>query len=94
MAYKLMSNVNKVASFSRLRNEDMLSNILSRKGREIPHPLHGKIEKLFVLPDSAWDIEKITARGRIRTGDLSDVRRRCCALLNQPSYPTQLTSAR
>ena len=23
----------------------MLSNILSRKGREIPHPLHGKIEK-------------------------------------------------
>ena len=29
--YKLMSNVNKVASFSRLRNEDMPSNILKRK---------------------------------------------------------------
>ena len=76
MAYKLMSNVNKVASFSRLRNEDMRSNILSRKGREIPHPLHGEIEKLFVLPDSAWEIEKTAARGRIRTGDLSDARRR------------------
>ena len=73
MAYKIMSNVNKVASFSRLRNEDMPSNILSRKGREIQHPLHGEIEKLFVLPESAWKIEK-TSRGRIRTGDLSDER--------------------
>ena len=54
----------------------MPSNVLSRKGREISHRLHGEIEKLFVLPDSAWEIEKITARGRIRTGDLSDVRRR------------------
>ena len=71
MAYKLMSNVNKVASFSRLRNEDMPPNILSRKGREIPHPPLGKIEKkLFVLPDSAWEIENITARGRIRASDL------------------------
>ena len=76
MAYKLMSNVNKVASFSRLRNEDMPSNIFSRKGREIAHPLHGEIEKLFVLPDSAWEIEKNPALGRIRTGDLSDVSRR------------------
>ena len=76
MAYKLMSNVNKVASFSRPRNEDITSDILSRKGREIPHPLHGEIEKLFVLPDSAREIEKIAARGRIRTGDVSDVRRR------------------
>ena len=53
MAYKLMSNVNKVASFSRLRNEDMPSNILKRKRREIPHPFHGKVEKLFVLPRDA-----------------------------------------
>ena len=76
MAYKLMSNVSKVASFSRLRNEDMPSNILSRKGPEIQHPLHGEIEKLFVLPDSIWKIEKMKYRGRIRTGDLSDARRR------------------
>ena len=94
MAYKLMSNVNKVASFSRLRNEDMPSNILKRKRREIPHPLHGKIEKLFVLPDSAWEIEKIKAYGRIRTSDLSNVRRRWCEYVNQLSYPTQLTPAR
>ena len=40
MACKLMSNVNKVASFSRLRNEHVPSNTLSRKGREIQHPLH------------------------------------------------------
>ena len=54
----------------------MPSNILSRKGRETPHPLHGEIEnKIFVLPDSAWEIEKNTARGRIRTGNLSDVKR-------------------
>ena len=71
-----MSSVNKVASFSRLRNEDMPSNILSRKGREIQHPLYGEIEKLFVLPDLAWKIEKTTSRGRIRTGDLSEERRR------------------
>ena len=71
-----MSNVNKVAYFSRPRNEDMTSHILSRKVREIPHPLHGEIEKLFVLPDSAWEIDKIAACGRIQTGDLSDVRRR------------------
>ena len=29
------------------------SNILSRKGRETPRPLHSKIEKVLVLPDSA-----------------------------------------
>ena len=94
MAYKLMSNVNKVASFSRPRNEDMTSDILSRKGREIPHPLrlHGEIEKLFVLLDSAWEIEKIVARGRIRTWDLSGVRRRQCARFSRLSYPTQLTA--
>ena len=51
----------------------MPSNILSRKGREIPRPLHGEIEELFVLPDWAWEIQKTTC-GRIRTGDLSDVR--------------------
>ena len=68
MACKLMSNVNKVASFSRLSNEHTPSNTLSRKGREIQHPLHREIEKLFMLPDSAWEIEKSTARGRIRTG--------------------------
>ena len=67
----------------------MPSNILSRKGREIAHPLHGKTEKLFVLPDSAWEIDKITAHGRIRIGDLPDVRRRWCACVNQLSYPTQ-----
>ena len=50
-------------------------NTLSRKGREIQHPLHREIEKLFVLPDSAWEIEKSTARGRTRTGDLSDFKR-------------------
>ena len=44
MACKLMSNVNKVASFSRLRNEHMPSNTLSRKEREIQHPLHREIE--------------------------------------------------
>ena len=49
----------------------MTSDILSRKGREIPHLLHGEIEKLFVLSDSAWEIEKIAACGQIRTGDLS-----------------------
>ena len=76
MAYKLMLNVNKVASFSRLRNGDMPSNILSRKGREIQHQLHGEIEKLFVLPESVWKIKKTMPRDRIRTGDLSDERRR------------------
>ena len=45
MSCKLMSNGNKVASFSRLRNEHMSSNILIRKGREIQHPLHREIEK-------------------------------------------------
>ena len=73
MAYKLMSNVNKVASFSRLI---MPSNILSKKGREI-QPLYGEIEKkLFVLPESAWKIQETTSPGRIRTSDLSDERRR------------------
>ena len=75
MAYKLMSNVNKVASFSRLINEDMPSNILSRKGREI-QPLYGEIEKLFVLPESAWKIKETTSPDRIRTSDLSDERQR------------------
>ena len=90
MACKLMSYVNKVTSFSRLRNEHMPSNTHSRKGREIQHPLHREIEKLFVLPDSAWEIEKSTARGRTRTGDLSDVKGR---RFSQLSHPTQLTSA-
>ena len=71
----------------------MPSNILSRKGREIQHPLNGEIEKLFVLPDSAWKIEKTTSRGRIRTGDLSEERRRQCERASQLGYPTQLTSA-
>ena len=70
-----MSNVNKVASFSRLRNEHIPSNTVSRKGREIQHPLNREIEKLIVLPDSAWEIEKSVANGRTRTGDLSDVKR-------------------
>ena len=44
----LMSNVNKVTSFSRLINEDIPSNILSRKGREI-QPLYGEIEGIGPL---------------------------------------------
>ena len=39
-----MSNVNKVASFSRLRNERMPSNTLSRKGREIQHHLSSLVD--------------------------------------------------
>ena len=53
----------------------MPPNTLSRKGREIQHPLHREIEKLFVVPDSAWEIEKSTIRGRTRTSDLSNVKR-------------------
>ena len=52
----------------------MPSNTLSRKEREIQRPLHREIEKLFVLPDSAWEIEKSTARGRTQTGDLPDIK--------------------
>ena len=83
-----MSNVYKVASFSRLRNEHMPSNTLSRKGREIQHPLHREIEKIFVLPDSAWEIEKSTARGRTRTGVLSDVK--LVVYPTEPSDPADL----
>ena len=67
----------------------MPSNTLSRKGREIQHR---EIEKLFVLPDSAGEIEKSTARGRTRTGDLFDVTRMVWPTeLSDPAGPCEIS---
>ena len=64
--------------------------ISQKKGCEIQHPLHREIEKLFVLPDSAREIEKSTAAAGLEpaTSLTSSV---SFSLL---SHPTQLTSTR